>query len=82
MVTCLKFLNNILAAEFQIKSKLSKSEARVSSVIFLKVGWRIFFCSAYPVRASLPACEHPDLYTFFPGNAFLLYICVLIGFNN
>lgn len=43
MVTCLKFLNNILAAEFQIKSKLSKSEARVSSVIFLKVGWRIFF---------------------------------------
>lgn len=34
MVTCLKFLNNILAAEFQIKSKLPESEERVSLVIF------------------------------------------------
>lgn len=45
MVTCLKFLNNILAAEFQIKSKLSKSEKRVSLVIFYKVDWWIFFFS-------------------------------------
>lgn len=79
MVTCLKFLNNVLAAEFQIKSKLPKSEERVSLVIFLKVGWWIFkffflfiFCGVHPVHANLPAREHPDLYTFFPGNTFLL----------
>lgn len=37
MVTSPKFLKIILAAEFQIKSELSKSEATSSSVIFTKV---------------------------------------------
>lgn len=64
MVTCLKFLNNILAAEFQIKSKLSKSEARVSSVIFLKVGWRIFFVV---LILYMQVCLHvsTQIYTHF-----------------
>lgn len=59
MVTCLKFLKNILAAEFHIKSTLSKSEATLSSVTFTKVDSG--FLSAYPLHASL----HPCLYIVF-----------------
>lgn len=42
MVTCLKFLKNILAAEFKIQSKPPKSKATFSSGLFIKVGW--VFC--------------------------------------
>lgn len=58
MVTCLKFLKNILAAEFQIKSKLYKSEATLSSVIFTK------FIFVQVLILCMQVCMHANIYIY------------------
>lgn len=80
MVTCLKFLNNILAAEFQIKSKLSKSEKRVSLIIFYKVDWWIFLFFFVVLILYVQVCLHVSIqiYTHFSLEILFSYKSVCI----
>lgn len=73
MVTSPKFLKIILAAEFQIKSELSKSEATSSSVIFTKV----IFITVLILCMRAYNFMHSFLML---GSTFLLYISMRIDF--